>query len=435
MIRESVVDGQFYPGSAAQLKTMLRSFIDEKAGKEEAIGLVAPHAGYIYSGAVVGAVVSKVQIPGTVILLGPNHTGRGEACSIMTSGKWQTPLGMVPVDSELAGQLLAGSRYLKEDILAHQMEHSIEVQLPFLQYLKPDVKIIPIILAVQDPEILITLGKEIAEVLMKSSQPALIFASSDMNHYESQKTTQKKDQQAVEAMLEMDPLKLISRINQQKITMCGYGPAAVMLSAANTIGGGRAEFVKYQTSGDVSGDYGAVVGYAGIIVRKLSPLVKLAKQALETYVRNGQVIKPEKLTPEMEQKAGVFVCIKKAGKLRGCIGTFEPAQKNIAKEIIANAISTGVDDYRFEPVKSSELPDLEYSVDVLTHPEPVKDKSELNARKYGVIVQAGYRRGLLLPDLEGVDTPEQQIEICRQKGGIGEEEPVKLFRFEVKRFK
>ncbi len=435
MIREPVVAGQFYPGSASQLKAVLRSFIDEKAEKESVIGLVAPHAGYVYSGSVAGAVISRIKITGTVILLGPNHTGRGQAYSIMTSGSWRTPLGAVQVDSGLAGQLLAKSSYLKEDTQAHETEHSIEVQLPFLQYCKPDVKIVPIILASRDAEALKAIGKEIAQVLVSAGREDIIFASSDMNHYESQKTTQKKDHLAIEAILEMDPDQLIDRIEGQNITMCGYGPAAVLLSAANAIGGGKAELIKYQTSGEVSGDFSAVVGYAGIIIKKLSPMVRLAREALESYVKTRQVIKPADLTPEMREKAGVFVCIKKAGNLRGCIGTFEPVQNNVAKEIIANAISTAMDDPRFEPVQVNELTELDYTVDVLTPPESVESINDLDAKKYGVIVQAGYRRGLLLPDLEGVDSPQQQIDICRQKGGIGADAAVKLYRFEVKRYK
>jgi AmmeMemoRadiSam system protein B/AmmeMemoRadiSam system protein A len=403
MIREAVVAGQYYPASASELKA--------------------------------GAVLSRIVISDTVILLGPNHSGRGKPFSLMTSGNWLTPLGTVAVDSELAGRLLAKSRYLEEDTLAHEREHSIEVQLPFLQYFKADIKIVPIILATRDGEALKTIGREIAQVLAESGREVVIIASSDMNHYETQKTTQKKDRQAIEAMLEMDPDKLIARVEEQDISMCGYGPAAVMLSAANAMGGGKAELIKYQTSGDVTGDFKAVVGYAGIMVKRLSPMVGLAKEALESYIKTQKVIKPTKLTAEMQEKAGVFVCIKKEGELRGCIGTFEPVQKNVASEIIANAISTAVNDPRFEPVDVSELGELEYTVDVLTHPEPVKGIDELDAKKYGVIVQAGYRRGLLLPDLEGVETPQQQIEICRQKGGIGADEAVKLYRFEVKRYK
>ena len=167
----------------------------------------------------------------------------------------------------------------------------------------------------------------------------------------------------------------------------------------------------------------------------MSPLVALAHKAVEEYVRNGEVIQPPKeLTPEMKEKAGVFVSIHENNDLRGCIGTFEPAYSNVAQEIIHNAILASTEDPRFLPIREDELKLLDISVDVLTSPEPVKGVAELDAKKYGVIVGCGYRRGLLLPDLEGVETPEEQINICRQKGGIGEKEPVKLYRFEVKRY-
>ncbi len=168
----------------------------------------------------------------------------------------------------------------------------------------------------------------------------------------------------------------------------------------------------------------------------MHPIITLAKKTVETYVRTGQRISPPKtLTPEMKGQAGVFVSLHKKGDLRGCIGTFEPQQDSVAQEVIANAISSATRDPRFDPVEEGELKDLDYSVDVLTEPELVADASQLDPKKYGVIVQSGWRRGLLLPDLEGVDTAVYQIEICRQKGGIAPDEPVKLYRFEVKRYK
>jgi AmmeMemoRadiSam system protein A len=169
---------------------------------------------------------------------------------------------------------------------------------------------------------------------------------------------------------------------------------------------------------------------------ELHPVVKLAKDTVDSYVREGEMPSlPEELTPEMKQRAGVFVSIHKHGGLRGCIGTFEPVSNNVAAEIMANAISSATRDPRFPPISVSELDDLEYNVDILTRPEPVKDKSQLDAQKYGVIVESGFRRGLLLPDLEGVDSVEQQIMICRSKAGIANDEPVSLYRFEVRRFK
>lgn len=169
--------------------------------------------------------------------------------------------------------------------------------------------------------------------------------------------------------------------------------------------------------------------------RQPHPLVQLAKETVESYVRTGNIREPTNLAPEMEKRAGVFVSIKKQGYLRGCIGTFEPTRPNIAEEIIANSISAATRDPRFPPVSAAELHDLDYSVDVLTEPEPVKDKADLDPKRYGIIVECRGRRGLLLPDLEGVDTVEQQIDICRRKASILPNESIRLHRFEIKRYR
>lgn len=166
------------------------------------------------------------------------------------------------------------------------------------------------------------------------------------------------------------------------------------------------------------------------------PLVRLAQETIRRYIQEGRVISPsEELTPEMQKRAGAFVSLKKRGQLRGCIGTIEPMEENVAQEIIRNAIAAATRDPRFPPVGPDELDDLDISVDVLTTPEPVEGMEDLDPKRYGVIVECGWRRGLLLPDLEGVDTVEYQVEICRQKAGIGPNEPVQLYRFEVIRYK
>jgi AmmeMemoRadiSam system protein A len=258
-----------------------------------------------------------------------------------------------------------------------------------------------------------------------------------MTHYEPQETAKKKDDLAIAAMLELDEDELTERYRTHDITMCAHGPAVCLMSAARELGVTGAELVKYETSGDTTGDYSAVVGYAGVIFKSaMHPLTALARGTVEYYARKGKKPSPPaELIPEMKERAGVFVSIHKKGALRGCIGTLEPAQKNVAEEIITNAVSASTRDPRFSPVSPDELKDLDYSVDVLTAPEPVDDISQLDPKKYGVIVEADWRRGLLLPDLEGVDSAEYQIEICRQKGGIAPEEPVQLYRFEVKRYK
>ena len=438
MIRQPVVAGQFYPGSASQLEAMIETLVDEKAEKREVIGLVSPHAGYVYSGPVAGAVISRIKFKDTFIIIGPNHSGMGKPLSIMTRGKWKTPLGEVEIDSELGRQILATSSHLQEDAIAHQYEHSIEVQIPFLQYFRSDFRIVPIILGYAGGDTCKEIGREIAKAVRELNREVVIIASSDMTHYEPQESAQEKDTQAIDAILDLDEDELLRRVEELDISMCGYAPTASLISAAKELGAKSAELVKYQTSGDTTGDYSAVVGYAGIIISaiEMHPLVKLARETVETYVEEGKVPPPpDELTPEMKEKAGVFVSIHMLGELRGCIGTFEPAAKNVAEEIIQNAISSATGDPRFPPVTPEELKDLEYSVDVLTTPKPVKDKSRLDPKKYGVIVQCGFRRGLLLPDLEGVDTVDYQIDICRQKAGIAPDEPVELYRFEVKRYK
>jgi AmmeMemoRadiSam system protein B/AmmeMemoRadiSam system protein A len=417
---------------------MIGTFVDAEAEKEEAIGLLVPHAGYPYSGPVAGATISRIKFKDSFIIMGPSHTGLGKPFSIMTEGTWKTPLGEVEIDAELARKIMACSRNLEEDYLAHLQEHAVEVQIPFLQYFKPDVRIVPIILAYADAAIYKEIGREIARAIKELDREVVIIASGDMTHYESQESAEKKDSQAIEAMLNLDEDELTRRFKGLSISMCAHGPVVSLIAAARELGATEAKLVKYQTSGDTTGDYSAVVGYAGIIIKaaKTHPLVALAKKTVETYVREGKAPPPPRtLTPEMKEKAGVFVSIHKLGDLRGCIGTFEPQEKNVAAEIITNAVSSATQDPRFPPIAPEELKDLDYSVDVLTKPEPVADKSQLDPKKYGVIVECGWRRGLLLPDLEEVDTVDYQIDICRQKGGIDPDEPVQLYRFEVKRYK
>jgi AmmeMemoRadiSam system protein B/AmmeMemoRadiSam system protein A len=434
MIRKPAVSGQFYPESPSQLKTSIQQFIDKRVLKKEVIGLLLPHAGYIYSGSVVGAAISRTKFKDTFIIIGPNHTGMGKPWSIMTRGAWQTPLGEARIDSELARHILTTSHYLEEDHAAHQYEHSIEVQLPFLQYIRPDIEFVPIILAYSSDIIYKEVGKEIAKAIKDLNKEAVIIASSDMTHYEQQESAKQKDNQAIEAILNLDEDELLKRINEFNITMCGYAPAVSLLSAAKELGANEAELVRYQTSGDISGNYSSVVGYAGVMIMEMSPLAKLARETVETFIKEGETPIPQELTPEMRQEAGVFVSIHKFNELRGCIGTFEPTKKNIAEEIITNAISSATKDPRFPPIAPSELKDLNYVVDILSKPEPIESKNQLDPKKYGVIVECDFRRGLLLPDLEGVDSADFQVAICCQKAGIAPSEPIKLYRFEVKRY-
>jgi AmmeMemoRadiSam system protein B/AmmeMemoRadiSam system protein A len=438
MIRKAVVAGQFYPASPDKLREMIASMADDRVEKEEIIGLVSPHAGYIYSGLVAMATISKVKFKDTFIIMGPNHTGLGRAFSIMTEGTWRTPLGDAEIDSELARSILISSKYLDDDRIAHRFEHSIEVQLPFLQYFQKEIKFVPIVLTQASGVVYKEIGDAIVRAVKDLKREVVIIASSDMTHYEPQSSAQEKDKKAIEAMLTLDEDKLITKVEELNISMCGYAPVVSLLIAVKALGAKKAELVKYQTSGDATSDYSSVVGYAGLIFKnsKVSPIVKLAKEAVEGYVREGNIIPPPaKLNAGLKKQAGVFVSLYKFGRLRGCIGTFEATKENIAQEIIVNAVNSATRDPRFPPVTTSELKDIEYSVDVLTIPRPVKDKKKLNPKKHGLIVECDSRKGLLLPNLDGVDSIDQQISICCQKAGIMMDEPVKLYYFKVKRYK
>jgi len=268
--RKPAVAGAFYPASPQTLAETITDLSDDAAPRVEAIGLIAPHAGYAYSGSVAGAVISRVRLEGTVIILGPNHTGLGAPFSLWPDDDWETPLGGVAIDEELRQALLENSVYLKEDTLAHLREHSLEVQIPFLQHFKPDVKIIPIVLGGAAPDDYQALGREIARVLTATKRRVTIIASSDMTHYEPQSTAERKDKLAIEAVLRLDAAVLTSRLAEHRITMCGYAPVLTLIAAAKELGATGGELVRYQTSGDVSGDYGSVVGYAGIIIRRKS---------------------------------------------------------------------------------------------------------------------------------------------------------------------
>ncbi|HEQ71826.1 MAG TPA: AmmeMemoRadiSam system protein B, partial [Spirochaetia bacterium] len=341
MLRSPYAAGAFYPGSASTLKNALDQLIDLNAPKEAAPGILVPHAGYQYSGAVTGAVISRVDVPPTVVIMGPSHSGIGKPFSVMAEGEWQTPLGNVPVDEALARKLIDGSDYLEADIAAHIQEHAVEVQLPFLQYVRPDVAIVPIILTVASPSVYLQIGRDIARTVRDSGQNVLIMASGDMTHYEPDATAREKDLKAVEAMQTLDTDELARRYKNLHITMCAFGPVMACMAAVRELGGTTGELIEYRTSGDATGDRDAVVGYAGVIFKAGAaedPLVKLARQTVETYVREGRRINPPAdLPPEMRGQAGVFVSIHKKGALRGCIGTFEPQEPDIAREIINNA--------------------------------------------------------------------------------------------------
>jgi len=268
VIRQPAVAGQFYPSDPQRLKSLIASLLEKnETKKEKALACVLPHAGYVYSAKVAAAALSSIALPDTCIILGPNHTGFGTPASIMTEGQWQTPFGTIDIDTGMARSILERSGYLQDDEVAHAYEHSIEVQLPLIRQIKGAAfRFVPIILASEEKLMYKDIAHSIAAAVREAKKDVLVIASSDMTHYEPQKLAMEKDRKAIEAMLALDADELKNRVQRLQISMCGYMPAIVAIMAAKELGAKTARLAAYQTSGDVSGDYSSVVGYAGIVI-------------------------------------------------------------------------------------------------------------------------------------------------------------------------
>ncbi|MGB9893828.1 MAG: AmmeMemoRadiSam system protein B [Candidatus Saccharicenans sp.] len=267
MKRQPYVAGYFYPGDPEILKKTIQSFTTEKKEISQAIGVVAPHAGYEYSGPVAGSVYSSVVIPETVVILSPAHHRISSLFALFDEGSWETPLGEVPVESRLADLIVAETELVLRDPEAHRKEHSIEVQVPFLQYFQPHLSIVPLMVSYEaEYQQLRELGQALAEAIKNFKKQVLIIASTDMSHYVSQKIAEELDHKAISFIEKVDAEGLYNVVSSYGISMCGFQPTAAMLVAARSLGATTGRLIKYQTSGDRTGDYREVVGYAGLMV-------------------------------------------------------------------------------------------------------------------------------------------------------------------------
>lgn len=392
--------------------------------------------------------------PDSVIVISPHGRNFSDAMGILTApsstghlASWGVPgpgvqfandLDTVRLIQEEAKQAGIPLRSIADR--HYELDHGVMAPLHYLTKSIKDAMLIPITFCWLSPATHFDFGKAIRRATERSGKRVAIIASGDLSHrlipqapagYDpmgkifDERLVSAIKSMDVETILNFDP-DLVEHAGE-----CGYRSIIILLGALSGLKA-TSQVLAYE------GPFG--VGYltaAFNIPPKNDPhpLVKLARDAVETYVKSGRTPNITQATPEMKERAGVFVCIKKHGNLRGCIGTFEPTTPSIAAETVRNAIGAAVQDPRFPPVSANELPDLEYSVDVLTRPIPVDDPYKLDPKKDGLIVQSGHRRGLLLPDLEGVDTVQQQIEICCAKAGIDPSEPLKFYTFQVKRYR
>lgn len=268
MLRTPAVAGKFYPEDPRKLSQQIQNFIRPESAQHKVScrACLVPHAGYVYSGHVAAAVYGRIALQKRIIVLGVRHFPYGADAAILTEGAWRTPLGDAPIDADLAAKISHACPLLRDDPVAHQREHSLEVQLPFLQVLNPSFNFVPIALGANQFDELVSIGETLGKVL--SAEPdVLLLTTSDLNHYEDDTTTRRKDRLAIEWILQLAPRGLFDVCHEEEISMCGLGPAVAMLTALNYLGSKNAELVKYATSADVSGDTTAVVGYAGFLFR------------------------------------------------------------------------------------------------------------------------------------------------------------------------
>ncbi len=267
MDREPVVAGKFYTADKESLIDEVKKYLSLTTPLEKpSLVAMAPHAGYMYSGKIAGMTLNRANLLDTVILIGPNHTGYGRPISVWDKGRWFFPGGSLEVESNLADTIISSGPFFEKNYDAHKYEHSLEVMLPFLWVINPDIRIVPICVAEHDLKILVEAGKVLTKVIKSWNKPVSVVVSSDMSHFISHEEAKRKDKLAIDAIFEIDPEKLYKTVRKYDISMCGAMPMTIALSYAKEIGAKKAELVAYSTSAEVSGDYSYVVGYAGVVI-------------------------------------------------------------------------------------------------------------------------------------------------------------------------
>jgi len=426
-IRESVIAGSWYPGNASRLQQDIQAYLRQASVgdfKRELIALISPHAGYRYSGQVAAYAykILEKQKFATVVVIAPSHRSYFKGVSVYDRGGYRTPLGVVPLDREFISALKEREgriRYVPE---AHAEEHSLEIQLPFLQVLLPDFKLVPLVMGTQDFVTCQWLAEAVSDCIKKSGS-TLVVASSDLSHFHPYQQAKKLDQVVLDKIGEFDPRGLSDSLATGKCEACGGGPMATAMLIARRLGANHSQVLHYANSGDVTGDHSGVVGYVaaavwgdpqvakgkdpqdqrvgidlGLTAEDKNELLKIARDVVECHCRGEKPVKPVVDSSTLREPRGAFVTLHKNGKLRGCIGQIR-AQKPLIETIAEMAEAAAFRDPRFPPVTSEELDQLEYEISVLTPLRRIKDVEEIKVGIHGIYMKRGGLSGLLLPQV------------------------------------
>ncbi|MFB3813990.1 MAG: AmmeMemoRadiSam system protein B [Terriglobales bacterium] len=441
-VRPPAVAGAFYPGDAKELAATVDAFVASAKPPEiggQLVALISPHAGYPYSGAVAGHgyALLKGRKYTRVVVLAPSHHDAFEFASVYDGDYYSTPLGRIPVDKDFARRLAAFGPAMKLSSRAHtdSKEHSLEVQLPFLQRVLGDLKLVPVIMGTQDYDSSRSLGVALARLIQNND--ALIVASSDLSHFHPYDEAVKLDRKTLNALTGWDYFSASRNFERRVWEACGGGPVVAAMIAAERLGANDVRLLKYANSGDVTADRLRVVGYGSLAVvrvpglkpvgepsfsltsREREELLKLARKSVETAVRDKKLYEPPPVTLDaLAQERGAFVTLKEKGQLRGCIGytsAFTPLYLTV-RDVAAFA---AVRDTRFAPVRASELPELEYEISVLSPLRRVTDIKQIQVGRHGLLMKNGQSEGILLPQVPtelGWDRKTFLEETCEKAG-------------------
>jgi AmmeMemoRadiSam system protein B/AmmeMemoRadiSam system protein A len=454
-VRKPAVAGTFYPGRPAELQRTVDAFLD-KAGpstvKGEVIGIVSPHAGYVFSGQVAAYAYSAVKNGDyeVVFLIGPSHRAFVSGAAVYPSGSFETPLGRVQIDQESAEEVTGSHPEFSVDDASHSLEHSLEVQLPFLQRILDDFKIVPIITRDLTPAKCEEMGKALAECA--KGKKALLVASSDLSHYPTYEDAKKADSETLESWKSMDLEKIASkeeeilrrRISNLSCSMCGGTAIMIVMAASKALGADAMTIVNYANSGDVTGDRTGVVGYGAAVLSKSSQgsakdkersekmdetllskaerkkLLSIARSSIEAALKQDSPPALDVTEEALKANMGAFVTLRNRGRLRGCIGRLV-ADKPLYKVVAQMAVAAATQDHRFSPVSLSELREIDIEISVLSPTKRMSSIDELTLGKHGILINAGPRSGCYLPqvaDETGWSKEEFLRHCCTDKAGI-----------------
>ena len=414
--RTSPHAGTWYPGSKKELSQMINTFLKEARVKVhgEIFGLISPHAGYMYSGPVAAFAYKTIQEKefDVVIVIGPSHRHGFYGASVDTKAGRQTPLGTIDYDLELAQKLVESNKNIVYEPAAHAAEHSVEIQMPFLQSVLTKFKAVEIIMGSQD----YGTCELLSQAITKSSKgkKILVVASSDLSHYHSQKDAEELDNLVVDAVAKFDPKLLHNRFRTDSCEACGAGPMVTAMLVTQELGATKSKSLYYATSGDITGDRSQVVGYMaaafykeekmqvgvdlGFDESEKTKLKEIARASIEAAVSGKRAPESAGISKKLKEPYGIFVTINKHGNLRGCIGRIIGDQPlYLSCQQMARAAA--LEDPRFSPVTKEELPDLEIEISILTPLQKIDTKDDIIIGRDGLLIRKGMYSGLLLPQV------------------------------------